>query len=183
MVIVYGGKWRWIPVHNVYWSNSNIRTATCIMTIVHSKTDKNYTKCFCSKLTPIQIKLHTQLNTKPSKALLDLHRLLITFIFSLCVSVIHCPTQFPFFPISTSIQWIKFFLSFHFWRPEFWLTSLTFVVLFRRKIIPLSLRLLCVSNFWSPKYFSLVLFLPIFVKTHRSKYQTFLAFVFRILIP
>jgi len=40
MVIVYRGKWRWILVHNVYWSNCNFSTATCVMTIIDRRTDK-----------------------------------------------------------------------------------------------------------------------------------------------
>ena len=110
MVIVYRGKWRWIPVHNVYWSNGNFRTATCIMTIIDSRTDKNYTACFCSKLTPIHTKWHTQLSTKLRKpSFFDLQGLLITFICSFSLSVLYWVMQFPFFSISSSINWIKFF--------------------------------------------------------------------------
>jgi hypothetical protein len=34
MVILYCGDWRWIPIHNVYWSKSDCRTATWIMIII-----------------------------------------------------------------------------------------------------------------------------------------------------
>jgi hypothetical protein len=147
MVTAYRGKWRRLPVHNVYWSNSNFRTATCIMTIIHSRTDKNYRACFCSKLTAIRTKWHTRLSTKLLYHPFRLTRILITFICSFSASVLYCLIQFPFFRISTSIHWIKLFLSFLFRRPDFWLTSLIFVILFALTIIALSHPLLWVSSF------------------------------------
>jgi len=35
-------------VDNIYRSNCNFRTATCLMSIIHSRNDKNYRECFCS---------------------------------------------------------------------------------------------------------------------------------------
>ena len=158
MVIVYRGKWRWIPVHNVYWSNSNCSAATCIMTKIHNSSDKNYTECFCSKLTPIHTKWHTQLSTKLSKPPFRFTWIINCIQIPFSLSVMYWVIQFPFFSISSSIHWIKFLLSFLFRRLDFWLTSLTFVILFARKIIAMSSRLLCVSSVCSwtkPHGFSL----------------------------
>ena len=94
MVIGYGGKWRWISAYNVYWLNSNFHTVTCIMTTIHSRTDKNYTACFCSKLTAIHTKWHTRLPTKLRKPLFDLHGLLVTSVcyFSADAHTVLCTT-------------------------------------------------------------------------------------------
>ena len=162
-IIVYRGMWRGIPVHNVYWSNCNFSTSTCIMTIIHRRTDKNYTLCFSSQLTPVYNKWHTHTHThnslrKSVNALFDLHDLLITFIFSVSNCVILLTDTISFLPISTDIHWIKFFLSFLFRRFDFCLNSLIFMILFAWKIIAVSHRLLGVYSFCSwtkPYWFSL----------------------------
>jgi len=131
----------------VYWSNSNFRTATCIMTIIDSRTDK------ITQRVSVQTSHHYTPNDTHNclrssvNLLFDLHELLITFICSLSVSVLYWLIQFPFFPISTSIHRINFFPSFLFRRLDFWLTSLTFVILLALTIIAVSHLLFCVSSF------------------------------------
>jgi hypothetical protein len=123
MVILYCGEWRGIPLHNVYWSKSNCRTATCVITIIDSRSDKNYTACLWSNLTLIFSKWHTRLSTRFRKPPFDLHGLLITFIYSVSVSVFYWRIQFPFFRISNSIHWIKIFLFFLFRQTDCRFTS------------------------------------------------------------
>jgi hypothetical protein len=91
------------------------------------------------------------------KALFDLYRILTNFICLFFFILSYWLIQFPFYLNSTSIYWIKFFLSFQFRRPECSLTPLTFVILFARNIIAVSLRLLCDCSFcaWiKSKFFS-----------------------------
>jgi hypothetical protein len=168
MVIVYRGKWRWIPVHSVYWSNSNCRTATCIMTIIHSRTDKNYRACFCSKLTPIHTKWHTWLSTKLRKRPFRFTRVINSFYIFFFPKCIILPDSASFLRVSTYIHWIKLFPSFLFRQPDCCLTSVTFVILFARTIISVSYRLFYVSSFcvWTV---SLVIFVPMFIIIHRFK--------------
>ena len=123
MVIVYRWKWRWMPVHNVYWSNSNFRKAICIMTITHSKTDKNYTACFCSKLTPIHNKWHTRLSKKLRKPPFRFTRIInwiYTFFFCKCVILTDTISFLPYFHFHF---WIKLFLFLVFRRTFCWLSS------------------------------------------------------------
>jgi hypothetical protein len=158
MVIVYRGKWRWIPVHNVYWSNGNFCTAACIMTIIDSRTDKITQRVSVQsshQYTPNDTRnsLRSSVNP-PFRFTWIINCIQISF----SLSVMYWVIQFPFFSISSSIHSIKFFLSFLFRRLSFWLTSLTFVILFARKVIAMSHRLLCVSSVCSwtkPHGFSL----------------------------
>jgi len=150
MLIVYRWKWRWIPAHNVYLSNSNFSIATWIVAIIHSRTGKQSSHQYTPNDT------HNSLR-RSINALFDLHGLLITFALS-SVSVLYWLTQFSFFPIFSSIHRIKIFLSFLFRRLDFWLNSLSFVILFPWKISAVSHQLLCVSSFGSwtkPHWFSL----------------------------
>jgi hypothetical protein len=129
MVTVYRGKGRWIPVHNGYWSNSNFRTATWIMKIIHSRTDE-----ITQRVSVQSSHQYTPNDTQDSlrsyiNPLFDLRGSLITFICYFSLSVLYCLTQFPFYRISTSIHRINLLISFQFRRTECWLTSLTFVTL------------------------------------------------------
>jgi hypothetical protein len=91
----------------VYWSNSYCRTATCIITIIHSKTDKNYTVCFCWKLTPIHTKSHTHDSIRNSvNPLFDLHTILMMFICYFSARVLYFIVWYNFltsvFPLLVS---------------------------------------------------------------------------------
>jgi len=68
-------------VINVYWSNSNIRTATGIITIIHNRTDKNYRAFFCSRLSAIHTKWHTTAYEALKNPLFHLHGLLLYVLF------------------------------------------------------------------------------------------------------
>ena len=111
MVIVYCEKWRWIPVHNVYWSNSNFRTATCIMTTIHSRTDK-ITQCVSvqSSLHFIPNNTHNSLRSSVNP-LFDSHGLLITFICFFSVSVLYFLIQFSYIVFPQTFPELFFFLS------------------------------------------------------------------------
>jgi hypothetical protein len=109
VVIVYRGKWRWMPVHAVCWSNGNCRTATCVVTIIYSRTDKNYTACFCSKLTPIHTEWYTRLSTTHRKRPFG-YPMINYFLMLSSKFIVLIDTNF-FLRISAYTRRIKLFLS------------------------------------------------------------------------
>ena len=119
MVILYRGKWNSIQVY-----------IELLLSFCHMHNDNNSQQdwqklhtSFCSKLTLIHIKWHTRLSTNFRNCPFRLTRIINYFICSFSASMLHWPTQFPFFRISTSILWNNLFDSFLFWRNDFWLTS------------------------------------------------------------
>ena len=94
------GSEAWIPVHNVYWSNGKFHIAICMMAITHSKTDRNYTECFCSKLTPIHNKWHIRLSKKLRKPPFRFTRIInwnYTFFSCKCIILTDTISFLPYF--------------------------------------------------------------------------------------
>ena len=107
MVIVYGGKWRWIPLHNVYWLNSNFRTARANDNSSKQEWQVLRSVIVINTHTNTHQITHTQLSTKLRKPPFPFTRIINYIYMFFVVSVLYWVIQFPTVHISTSIHWIN----------------------------------------------------------------------------